>query len=55
MPDREHAPSQTDKFRDLARDLECDEDEKAFEKTVRKVAKPHTPSALGDQRENNQK
>ena len=35
---------QSDKFRDLARDLECDEDEAAFEETVRKVAtKPSAP------------
>jgi len=33
-----NGPSQTDKFRDLARQLECDEDEKAFEEKVRKVA-----------------
>jgi len=32
-------PSQADKFRDLARQLECDEDEKAFKEKVRKVAK----------------
>ncbi len=30
---------QTDKFRELARELECDEDEAAFEDKVRKVAK----------------
>lgn len=30
---------QTDKFRDLARELECDEDEAAFDEKVRKVAK----------------
>lgn len=30
--------TQTDKFRDLARQLECDEDENAFEEKVRKVA-----------------
>ena len=29
---------QADKFRDLARQLECDEDEKAFEEKVRRVA-----------------
>ena len=29
---------QPDKFRDLARELECDEDEAAFEDKVRKVA-----------------
>jgi len=30
---------QADKFRDLARKLECDEDEAAFEEKVRRVAK----------------
>lgn len=30
---------QPDKFRDLARDLECDEDEEAFKAKLRKVAK----------------
>jgi hypothetical protein len=30
---------QLDKFRDLARELEADEDEAAFEERVRKVAK----------------
>lgn len=30
--------TQADKFRELARDLECDEDEAAFEDKVRKVA-----------------
>lgn len=37
--------SQPDKFRDLARELECDEDEAAFKDKVRKVAtapKPET-------------
>lgn len=28
---------QTDKFRDLARELEADEDEAAFEETVKKI------------------
>ena len=31
---------QLDKFRDLARELECDEDEAKFEETVKRVAKP---------------
>jgi hypothetical protein len=31
--------SQPDKFRDLARQLEANEDEKAFEDQVRRVAK----------------
>lgn len=30
---------QPDKFRDLARQLECDEDEAKFEATVKRVAK----------------
>jgi hypothetical protein len=34
---------QPDKFRDMARELECDEDEAAFEEKVRKVAT--TPKA----------
>jgi hypothetical protein len=35
---------QADKFRDLARELECDEDDAAFEETVRQVApKPPVP------------
>lgn len=42
---------QADKFRDMARELECDEDEAAFEDKVRKVAttpapeKPKGPAA----------
>ncbi len=39
---------QPDKFRDLARELECDEDEAAFEDKVRKVA---TSTASADERE----
>lgn len=38
MPDSKAESSQTDKFRQLARELECDEDEAAFEDKVRKVA-----------------
>lgn len=34
---------QADKFRDLARELECDEDEAAFEDKVRKVATSPKP------------
>lgn len=37
---------QADKFRDMARELECDEDEAAFEDKVRRVAtapKPGSP------------
>jgi hypothetical protein len=32
------APEQLNKFRDLARQLECDESEKAFEERLRKLA-----------------
>ena len=32
------AQSQADKFRDLARELECDEDEEAFKAKVKKIA-----------------
>lgn len=38
MSDRKQG--QADKFRELARDLECDEDAAAFEEKVRKVVKP---------------
>ena len=33
---------QADKFRDLARELEADEDEAAFEDQVRRIAKRRT-------------
>lgn len=36
---------QSNKFRDIARELECDEDEAAFEDTVRKVATAPKPEA----------
>lgn len=35
--------SQADKFRDMARELECDEDEAVFEDKVRKVATTPKP------------
>lgn len=34
----ENPKPQLDKFRELARELECDEDEARFEETVRKIA-----------------
>ncbi len=37
---------QPDKFRDLARQLEVNEDERAFEETVRRVAKPSAEKAI---------
>ena len=36
--------TQVERFRDLARQLECDEDEKAFEEKVRKVATSKPPA-----------
>jgi len=44
MPENKPEPSQADKFKELARELECDEDEKAFEETVKRVA-TNPPSA----------
>lgn len=38
MSEEKPDPSQIDKFRDLARELEADEDEARFEETVRKIA-----------------
>lgn len=43
MTDKQAEQSQVDKFRDLARDLDCDEDEARFEVTVKKVAKAPPP------------
>ena len=49
MTQPDHDKGQADKFRDMARELECDEDEAAFEDKVRKVAtapkpEPDTPA-----------
>ncbi len=41
MPD--DPKPQADKFADLARELECDEDEARFEETVKKVANVSAP------------
>jgi len=38
MSDKEK--SQRDKFIDKARELECDEDEAAFEEKLRRIARP---------------
>ena len=40
------AKAQIDKFQDLARDLECDEDEEQFEETVRRVAELPKPKPV---------
>jgi hypothetical protein len=37
-------PPQIDKFRDLARELECDEDEDAFRAKFKKVATAPRPA-----------
>lgn len=39
---------QVEKFRDLARELECDEDEARFEEAVKKVAKAPKPEVAKD-------
>lgn len=39
----EEPKPQADKFRDLARELECDEDEARFEDQVRKIASAPKP------------
>lgn len=50
MPDNKAEPSQLDKFRDLARELEADEDEARFEDQVRKIAKaPQAPPEKRDE------
>jgi len=36
-------PSQSDKFQDLARQLECDEDEVKFEDQVKRIATAPKP------------
>jgi len=38
MADTKADSNQADKFRDLAREVECDEDETVFEEKVRRVA-----------------
>lgn len=43
MPDNKADESQIDKFRQLARELEADEDEAAFEEKVRRVATAPRP------------
>jgi len=41
----EQAKPQADKFKELARELEVDEDEARFEDAVRKIAKAPAPQA----------
>lgn len=44
MTQPDHDKGQTDKFRQMARELECDEDEAAFEEKARKVATAPKPT-----------
>jgi hypothetical protein len=46
MAEPKHDSTQADKFRQLARELECDEDEAAFEEKVRRGAKPQPPKSV---------
>ncbi len=46
--DRE-SPTQVDKFRDLARELEADEDEARFEEAVKKVIRAPKPVNHSDE------
>ena len=43
MPNSKAESDQSNKFRDMARELECDEDEAAFEDKVRKVTTAPRP------------
>ena len=43
MAKTDHESSQADKFCDLARELECDEDEDAFKAKLKKVATAPRP------------
>lgn len=43
MAHTDHDKPQADKFRDMARQLEADEDEARFEETARKVATAPQP------------
>ena len=48
--DKAESASQIDKFRDLARELETDEDEAAFDRALKKVSrvKPEPSKRQGD-------
>lgn len=46
-PSDSDTPSQVDKFRDLALELEADEDPAHFEETVRKIAPKPEPAENG--------
>ncbi|HEX3886090.1 MAG TPA: hypothetical protein VHW05_01240 [Phenylobacterium sp.] len=48
MADEANTKPQLDKFKDLARELECDEDEEAFKAKLRQVAKAPKAPVKGD-------
>lgn len=49
MTDPQDPKPQADKFRELARELECDEDEERFEEAVKRIAKaPPAPKPQGE-------
>lgn len=48
MTDHRDDKPQLDKFRDLARELEADEDESVFEEQVKRVAKDSSPKRAKD-------
>jgi hypothetical protein len=49
MTDQPPAKPQLDKFRDLARELECDDDQAAFDERLKRLAKaPRTPAEKPD-------
>lgn len=49
MTESKAEPSQLDKFKELARELECDEDEAKFEETVKKVSTSASTKPKGEQ------
>jgi len=49
MTQRKKAPSQSDKFKEAARELEADESEEAFDQKLRRIVKPK--SAQGETEE----
>lgn len=44
MQETKHDSTQADKFRDAARELECDEDEAKFEEQVKRVVVAPKPA-----------
>ena len=40
--------AQVERFKDLARELECDEDEAAFDEKLKRLAKAPKPPELGN-------